>query len=79
MEHCVSFLTGLTFQCGLQNAKARALAARAAREAALADAENKRKEAAQAKLAELEERIQRRHVPRMCMRYPDCWVFPYLS
>ena len=44
----------------MQSLKARALAARAAREAALAEEEKKRKEAAQAKLAELEERIQRR-------------------
>ena len=44
----------------MQVLKARALAARKAREAALEEEEKKRRTAAQAKLAELEERIARR-------------------
>ena len=66
---CKTGEAGSGAQClSVQSMKARALAARAAREAALEEEEKKRRSAAQAKLAELETRIARRCAVLSC-----CW------
>ena len=56
----MSLCTAQIWLGGAQAARARAVAMRAQREAAAEEADRVRREAAQAKLAELEQRIARR-------------------